>query len=49
MSFWLNGFSFEARFSIEGEELLLVEVSMGGGDEGFRGGYFVLGVVSCNL
>ena len=48
MSFWLNRFLFKARFSIEGG-LLLVVVSMGGGDEGFRGGYFVLGVVSCNL
>ena len=35
MSFWLNGFLFEARFSIEGGAFALVVVSMGGGDEGF--------------
>ena len=35
VSFWLNGFSFEARFSIEGGAFALVVVSMGGGDEGF--------------
>ena len=35
MSFWLNGFSFEARFSVEGEAFALVVVSMGDGDEGF--------------
>ena len=30
-------------------ELLQVVVSMGGGDGGFGGGYFVLRVVGCNL
>ena len=35
VSFWLNGFLFEARFSIEGGAFALVVVSMGGGDEGF--------------
>ena len=35
MSFWLNGFSFEARFLVEGGAFALVVVSMGGGDEGF--------------
>ena len=32
VSFWLNGFSFEARFSVEGRAFALVVVSMGGGD-----------------
>ena len=35
MSFWLNGFSFEARFSVEDGTFALVVVSMGGDDEGF--------------
>ena len=35
MSFRLNGFSFEARFSVEGGAFALVVVSMGRGDEGF--------------
>ena len=35
VSFRLNGFSFEARFSVEGGAFALVVVSMGGGDEGY--------------
>ena len=35
MSFWLNGFSFKARFSVEGGAFALVVLSMGGDNEGF--------------
>ena len=47
VNFWLNGFSFEARFSVEGGAFAGCNIN--GGDEGFRGGYFVLGVVGYNL
>ena len=42
------GFRLKLGFQLK-VGLLLVVASMGGGDEGFRGGYFILGVVGCNL
>ena len=49
----MEGFSVEGGFFSVGFRLkvglLLVVVSMGGGDGGFGGGYFVLGVMGCNL